>query len=107
MLDRLHATTVNTPFPKASSTSSQSSREVAGYDYMGDSSANAARPVLKQSRPRILIADDHTLVAEACKNLLDQEFDVVGIVADGRALLRASAVLRPDVIVSDIAMQSL
>jgi len=75
---------------------------------MGESPVGGGvRPSPKPGRPRILIADDHTLVAEACKNLLDAEFDVVGIVADGRALLRASAVLKPDVIVSDIAMQSL
>lgn len=61
----------------------------------------------RQPRPRVILADDHTLVAEACKKLLEREFDVVGIVADGRALLRANAVLKPDVIVSDIAMQSL
>jgi DNA-binding NarL/FixJ family response regulator len=58
-------------------------------------------------KPRVVLADDHTLVAEACKKLLEREFDVVGIVADGRALLRANAVLKPDAIVSDIAMQSL
>ena len=63
--------------------------------------------ISKQPRPRVVLADDHTLVAEACKKLLEREFDVVGIVADGRALLRANAVLKPDVIVSDIAMQSL
>jgi len=56
------------------------------------------------SRPRILIADDHKLVAEVCKGLLETEFDVVGIVFDGRALVRAAGELRPDVIVLDIAM---
>jgi len=39
------------------------------------------------SRSRILIADDHTLVADLCKKLLEAEFDVVGTVGDGRALL--------------------
>jgi len=39
-------------------------------------------------RTRLLIADDHTLVAEACKNLLEPEFEVVGIVDNGRALLQ-------------------
>jgi DNA-binding NarL/FixJ family response regulator len=58
-------------------------------------------------RPRILIADDHRLVAEACKGLLEPEFEVVGIVADGRALLEAVSVLRPDVVVLDIAMPQL
>lgn len=55
-------------------------------------------------RSRILIADDHNLVAELCKRLLETEFDVVGEVGDGRALLRAAVELRPDVIVLDIAM---
>lgn len=74
---------------------------------------NGAEPATVQHergsahRPRILIADDHTLVAEACKKVLDPDFDVVGIVADGRELLAACARLRPDVVVSDIAMHSL
>lgn len=54
--------------------------------------------------PRILIADDHNLVAELCKKLLETEFDVVGVVADGRALVRAAGELKPDVIVLDVAM---
>jgi DNA-binding NarL/FixJ family response regulator len=56
------------------------------------------------SRSRILIADDHNLVAELCKRLLDPEFEVVGLVSDGRALVRAAGELKPDVIVVDIAM---
>jgi DNA-binding NarL/FixJ family response regulator len=56
------------------------------------------------NRSRILIADDHNLVAELCKQLLETEFDVVGIVSDGRALLRVASNLKPDVIVLDIAM---
>ena len=56
------------------------------------------------NRSRILIADDHTLVAELCKRLLETEFDVVGVVSDGRALVRAARDLKPDVIVVDIAM---
>jgi DNA-binding NarL/FixJ family response regulator len=56
------------------------------------------------SRSRILIADDHTLVAELCKKLLETEFDVVGTVSDGRALQRAASELKPDVIVIDVAM---
>lgn len=55
-------------------------------------------------RPSILIADDHNLVAELCKRLLESEFDVVGAVSDGRALVRAAIELKPDVIVLDIAM---
>ena len=56
------------------------------------------------NRARILIADDHNLVAELCKRLLETEFDVVGVVSDGRSLLRAAGELKPDVIVLDIAM---
>ncbi|MGC1449887.1 MAG: response regulator transcription factor [Candidatus Sulfotelmatobacter sp.] len=56
------------------------------------------------NRARILIADDHNLVAELCKRLLENDFEVVGAVGDGRALVRAATELRPDVIVLDIAM---
>jgi DNA-binding NarL/FixJ family response regulator len=56
------------------------------------------------NRSRIPIADDHNLVAELCKRLLETEFEVVGVVSDGRALLRAVSELKPDVIVVDIAM---
>ena len=56
------------------------------------------------NRARILIADDHNLVAELCKTLLEPEFDVIGTVSDGHALLRAAVELKPDVIVLDIAM---
>jgi DNA-binding NarL/FixJ family response regulator len=58
-------------------------------------------------RPRILIADDHMLVAEACKRLLEPEFEVVALVTDGRALLQAHTELRPDVVILDIAMPQL
>jgi DNA-binding NarL/FixJ family response regulator len=56
------------------------------------------------NRSRILIADDHNLVAELCRRLLEAEFDVVGVVSDGRGLVRAAGELKPDVIVLDIAM---
>ena len=56
------------------------------------------------NRPRILIADDHTLVAELCKKLLEPEFEVVGTVNNGRALVKAALELKPDVIVLDITM---
>jgi DNA-binding NarL/FixJ family response regulator len=58
-------------------------------------------------RARLLIADDHTLLAEACKNLLEPEFEVVGIVDNGRALLQLAAELKPEIIVLDIAMEQL
>jgi DNA-binding NarL/FixJ family response regulator len=56
------------------------------------------------TRPRILLADDHTMMAEALRALLQTEFDVVGTVSDGRALLRAAATLKPEVAVVDIGM---
>jgi DNA-binding NarL/FixJ family response regulator len=55
-------------------------------------------------RARILIADDHNLVAELCKRLLESEFDVVGVVCDGRAMVRTAVELKPDVIIVDVAM---
>jgi DNA-binding NarL/FixJ family response regulator len=56
------------------------------------------------TRPRILLADDHTLMAEALGALLQVDFEVVGTVSDGRALLEAAAALQPDVAVVDIGM---
>jgi DNA-binding NarL/FixJ family response regulator len=56
------------------------------------------------SRPRVLLADDHTLLLEAFTKLLAEECDVVGAVSDGQALLEAAARLHPDIAVIDIAM---
>jgi DNA-binding NarL/FixJ family response regulator len=56
------------------------------------------------TRPTVIIADDHTLVAQACKKLLEREFDVVAIVADGRSLVRKATELHPDAILVDIHM---
>jgi DNA-binding NarL/FixJ family response regulator len=56
------------------------------------------------AKARILVADDHTLVAEAFKRLLEPEFEVVGTVGDGRALLRTAAELKPDVALVDLNM---
>jgi DNA-binding NarL/FixJ family response regulator len=58
-------------------------------------------------RPRVLLADDHLMVAEALTSLLTPEFDLVGVVEDGRALLGEVERLRPDVIVADITMPHL
>jgi DNA-binding NarL/FixJ family response regulator len=56
---------------------------------------------------RILIADDHQLLSDACKGMLEPEFTVVGIVADGRDLIDAAFTLKPDVIILDITMPRL
>ena len=58
-------------------------------------------------RARLLIADDHTLLAEACKSLLEPEFEVAGIIDNGRALVRMVCQLRPDAVILDIAMPEL
>lgn len=59
------------------------------------------------TKPRVLIADDHRILAEGVRSLLVAEFDVLGIVGDGRELVSAAITSRPDVIVSDITMPSL
>ena len=53
---------------------------------------------------RVLLADDHLLVLAALEALLAPEFDIVGRVSDGRALVAAAKELRPDLIVLDIEM---
>jgi DNA-binding NarL/FixJ family response regulator len=59
------------------------------------------------NRPRVLLADDHRMVSEGLKSLLADEFDLVGVVEDGRAMVAAAKKLQPDVIVADIAMPHL
>src|SRR3954447_9704277 len=56
------------------------------------------------SHPRVLLADDHRLLREAFAQLLAADCDVLGSVADGRALLAAVESLQPDIVVLDIAM---
>jgi DNA-binding NarL/FixJ family response regulator len=59
------------------------------------------------SKPTVLLADDHLIVVEGLRTLLEPEFELVGTVPDGRALLKAAQKLDPDVIVVDISMPSL
>jgi DNA-binding NarL/FixJ family response regulator len=56
------------------------------------------------ARARILLADDHKEIRDRAVRLLEPEFQVVGAVADGSALLRASEQMKPDVCVIDISM---
>ena len=58
-------------------------------------------------KPRVLLADDHRVVAEGLRSLLEPHFEVAGIVSDGRELLAAAKALDPDVVVLDISMPSL
>jgi DNA-binding NarL/FixJ family response regulator len=55
-------------------------------------------------RPRVLIADDHSIVADGLRSVLEKRCDVIGIVGDGRQLLIEAPKLKPDVIVLDIGM---
>ena len=55
-------------------------------------------------RPRVLLADDHIILLDAFRKLLEPECEVVGTVTDGRALLEVGPTLNPDIIVLDVAM---
>jgi DNA-binding NarL/FixJ family response regulator len=59
------------------------------------------------TRPRVLLADDHALMVDGLRKLLERDFELVGAVHDGRALLAAARALRPDVILVDISMPRL
>ena len=80
------------------------------FDSGSDSLArsyNAIVPSVERramAKPRVIIADDHTLLVEAFEKLLAPECDVVAKVADGRALVAAARKLRPDVVVLDLTM---
>ena len=56
---------------------------------------------------RVLIADDHRLVAETCKKTLEPEFEVLDVVTDGRSLVAAAVSLKPDIVLLDIGMPHL
>ena len=58
-------------------------------------------------RHTVLLADDHAMLLEAFKKLLESSYDVVGTVTDGQALVKAADELKPDVILVDVAMPSL
>jgi DNA-binding NarL/FixJ family response regulator len=59
------------------------------------------------NKPRILIADDHAILAEGLRSLLEPEFEVVGVVSDGRELIAAARKLKPELIIADVSMPSL
>lgn len=58
-------------------------------------------------RPRVVLADDHTIILDALKNLLEPEFEVVGTFADGHTLMEGAPALNPNVIVLDIGMPTM
>lgn len=55
-------------------------------------------------KPTVLLADDHTMIAEAFRQLLQSEYEVVATVHDGKALLRRALEVKPDVVVVDVGM---
>jgi DNA-binding NarL/FixJ family response regulator len=59
------------------------------------------------TRPRVLVADDHQMLADALRGILESSCDVVGTVCDGRSLLEAADRLQPDIVVLDINMPQL
>jgi DNA-binding NarL/FixJ family response regulator len=56
------------------------------------------------NRSRVLVADDHRIVAEGLRGILEPTYELVGIVENGRELVNQALALRPDVIVADITM---
>ena len=56
---------------------------------------------------RVVIADDHRLVAETCKKTIEPEFQVLDVVTDGRSLVDAAVSLKPDIVLLDIGMPHL
>lgn len=56
------------------------------------------------TRPRVLLADDHALVAAGLSKLLEPSFDLIGTVGDGRALVASAKAENPDVVLADISM---
>jgi DNA-binding NarL/FixJ family response regulator len=59
------------------------------------------------SKPRVLLADDHSILIEGLRQILEPEVDLVGTVGDGRELLKAAAKLQPDIVITDVSMPQL
>jgi len=58
-------------------------------------------------KARIILADDHTILLDALKNLIEPEFEVVALCSDGREVIKAAAELNPNVVVLDIGMPTM
>jgi DNA-binding NarL/FixJ family response regulator len=56
------------------------------------------------NKPTVLLADDHTMIAEAFRHLLEPHYQIIATVSDGRALLETALQLKPDVVVVDVGM---
>jgi CheY-like chemotaxis protein len=62
---------------------------------------------MRTARPTLLLAEDHADVAAAFRQLLDDHFTLVGVVADGERLITRALELQPDVILTDLRLQGL
>ena len=80
-----------------------------GHSWTASSKITLPEPFMREPLPaaRILIADDHQLLADGCKRLLKPDFESFGVVTDGRSLMSAAAALNPDIILIDIYMPRL
>ena len=67
-------------------------------------SSNTWKGVAIMGKPRLLLGDDHRMFLDGLRRLLNEEFDVVDAVTDGRALFRAARRLRPDLVVADLTL---
>src|SRR3954468_20444734 len=57
-----------------------------------------------KSHPRLLLADDHAIFSDALRLYLEKDFDIVGVVSDGRTLINEAIRIKPDVIIVDVGM---
>ncbi len=71
---------------------------------MGSEELRVRDSTLTITRSRVLLADDHAIVAEALRLMLSEQYEIVGVASDGRSLISKARELKPDLIVADIGM---
>ncbi|HYH45100.1 MAG TPA: response regulator transcription factor, partial [Thermoanaerobaculia bacterium] len=62
---------------------------------------------MSETRSRVLLADDHPMVLEGLRKLLEPDFEVVAVVTDGHELIETAERLQPDLVITDISMPGL
>ncbi len=80
------------------------SRTVAERPKISDLAKRPRRSKGPNAPLRLLLADDHVILLEALRRLLEPDFTVLAGVTSGRELVEAAVLLKPDVVVSDISM---